>query len=148
MGHTSCWGGLEDVWLLLWWTGPAVQEESHFLDQAEYLLLSPGEDPIAQNTPQPLWGAPTGKKEANILYEQNTELSLNAHTHTLTVHTHLVLLQFSFQAVKAIENKVLVQLIVGITDKSPNCFSFRVKLLPGAQSCLKMMKKQQNNVCG
>lgn len=71
---------------------------------------------------------------------------MHVHTDRHTAHTHLVMLQFSFQAVQVVENKFLVQLIVGITDKPPNCFSFCFKILPGAQSCLEMMKKQQDNV--
>ncbi len=73
---------------------------------------------------------------------------MHVHTHTCTVHTHLVMLQLSFQAVQAVENKFFVQLIVGVADKPPNCFSFCFKILPGAQSCLEMIQKQQNNVRG
>lgn len=62
-GHTSCWAGLEVARLHLWWTEPAVWEESHFWDRAECLLLSPGVDLIALNTPQPWRGAPSGKRE-------------------------------------------------------------------------------------
>lgn len=71
------------------------------------------------------------------------------YTYTVrTVDTHLVMLHFCFQAVQVVENKFFAQLIVGVTDKPPNCFSFCFKILPRAQSCLEMMKKQQNNVCG
>ena len=58
------------------------------------------------------------------------------HTHTHILQTHLVMLQFSFQAVQAVENELFLQLIVGIGDKPPNRFSFCFKILPAAQSCL------------
>lgn len=72
---------------------------------------------------------------------EKTEHTLHACTHTLIVFAHLVLLLFSFQAVQTVENKFFVQLFAGMTDKSPNGFSFCFKTLPGAQSCLEMMTK-------
>lgn len=65
---------------------------------------------------------------------------MHVHKHTCSAHTHLVMLQFIFQAVQVVENKFFVQLIVGITDKPPNSFSFCFKILPGAQNCLEVMK--------
>lgn len=85
------------------------------------------------------------QERSQYIVRANTEDTLYACTYMFTVHTNLVLLQFSFQAVQAIENKLLVQLVVGITNEPPNCFSFCFEILPWAQSCLKMMKKQQNN---
>ena len=60
-------------------------------------------------------------------------------------HTHLVMLQFSSQAVQAVENKLFVQLTVASADKPPNFFSLCFKILPGAQNSLKIMKKYENH---
>lgn len=88
-----------------------------------------------------------GEKQVHIVLAK-TESAAYAHCHTLSVRTHLALLYFSFQAVKAVENKVPVQLIAGTADKPPNCFSLRFKALPGAQCCLITKKKQHYNVHG
>lgn len=56
---------------------------------------------------------------------------------------HLVVLQFSFQAVHVVENKFFVEIDVGIADKPPDCFPLCFKILPGAQSRLKIKKTKQ-----
>lgn len=61
--------------------------------------------------------------------------------HARFAHTHLVMLQFNFQAVQAVEKEYLVQFIVSIADEPPNCFSFCFKTFPGAQRCLEVTKK-------
>lgn len=80
------------------------------------------------------------RKKPIYFISKDRAYTICTYTHThMSVHTDLVMLQFSFQAVQAVENKFFVQLIVGVTDKPPHCFSFGFEVLPGAQSCLEMM---------
>lgn len=58
------------------------------------------------------------------------------------------MLEFSSLAVQAVENELFVQLVVGVADKPPNSFSLCFKVLPGAQSGLQMVEKQNNNIHG
>lgn len=62
--------------------------------------------------------------------------------HMLSVISHLALLYFCSQAVKAVENEVPVQLFVSAVDEAPDCFSLCFKTLPGAQRRLRIKKKQ------
>ncbi len=90
MGHTSCWVGPEVVWLLLWWTGPAVEEESDSSGWVEYLMSFPGGNQLAQNTPQLLQTAPTGKKEANTFNEWIKSIHyVQGRTHPQCIRTLL-----------------------------------------------------------
>lgn len=63
----------------------------------------------------------------------------------LSVISHLALLYFCSQAVKAVENEVPVQLFVSAVDEAPDCFSLCFKTLPGAQRRLRTKKKLNYN---
>lgn len=143
---TSCWGGLEVVWLPLWLRGPAAEEESDSLGRAECLLPSPGGDLLSHNLPQLSAGGPAGRRGVNTMSRQMQSTHL---MHELAVRkTHLILLKFSSLAVQAVENELFVQLMVGVADKPPNSFSLCFKVLPGAQSGLQIAEKQNNNIHG
>lgn len=77
---------------------------------------------------------------------QRRRVSRRTHNfHMLSVISHLALLYFCSQAVKAVENQVPVQLFVSAVDEAPDCFSLCFKTLPGAQRRLGTKKKLHYN---
>lgn len=73
------------------------------------------------------------------------EFAANTHFHILSVLSHLALLYFCFQAVKAVENEISVHLVVSAVDEAPNCFSLCFETLPGAQRRLRTKTKRHCN---
>lgn len=87
-------------------------------------------------------------REKQILTARGQRRRVSRWTHNfhmLSVISHLALLYFCSQAVKAVENEVPVQLFVSAVDEAPDCFSLCFKTLPGAQRRLRTKKKLNYN---